>query len=105
GSIFRGAMDARRRSAPEEQVHPLFEQWLVRRHLRAERLRQGGLRAGRNDQELVAGMAEVHEPAGLRADECIAAQVLELALQSVVARLHVADLLAHGLSLTRDRVV
>src|SRR5438094_8043269 len=95
----------RRGSAPEEQLHPLLEQGLLRRDLRAQRRWQGGFGSGRDDQEPVAGVAEVREATRLGADERIAAQVVELALQRLVAGLDVADLLAGSLSLPRDRVV
>src|SRR5947207_6499343 len=95
----------RRGSAAEEQLDPLLEQWFLRCDLGAQRRWELRLGSGRDDQEPIAGVPQVGEAACLRADKGIAAQIVQLAAQRLVARLDVADLLLEGLRLLRDRVV
>src|SRR6266480_3738254 len=95
----------RGRSAAEEQLGPLLEQRFLRCHLHAQRRWELRLRPGRDDQEPIAGVAQVREAPSFRADEGITAQVVELTPECLVAGLDVADLLTEGLGLLRDRVV
>src|SRR6266487_3599898 len=89
---IHGWMDVRA-SAAEEQGDPLVERRLLGCRLWVEDGWQAYLGPGRDDQEPISRMAQVREAAGLRADERVAAQIVELLPQGFVAGLDVAYLL------------